>query len=153
MSVNILDQIETLSVHIYKYPSKICLNYFAKKLVLPKNFGKTFNICEKCKLQIFEITNICKPIFVTFGRLGTRYACRTIGCPPTTFTHKIPITKKDALANRSSGIISAFGVMGREIESRQYKELCLRMYVALKNHDILSNRRKLATVPTIVTWK
>jgi hypothetical protein len=61
--------------------------------------------------------------------------------------------QKDALANRSSGIISAFGVMGREIESRQYKELCLRMYVALKNHDILSNRRKLATVPTIVTWK
>jgi hypothetical protein len=24
-----------------------------------------------CKLQIFAITNICKPTFVTFGRIGT----------------------------------------------------------------------------------
>jgi hypothetical protein len=36
----------------------------SKKLVLPQNIDQ--------KLQIFVITSICKPIFVTVGGIGTR---------------------------------------------------------------------------------
>jgi hypothetical protein len=43
-----------------------------KKLDLPKNIGKKLQICKISKLQVFVITNICKPIFVTFGWIGTR---------------------------------------------------------------------------------
>jgi hypothetical protein len=54
----------------------------AKKLVLPKNIGKKLIKCTRWKLQMFVITNICKLIFVTLGRMGTwweadcRGACR-----------------------------------------------------------------------------
>jgi hypothetical protein len=42
----------------------------SKKLVLPENSGKKLQVCVHCKLQTFEITNICKPIFVTYSRIG-----------------------------------------------------------------------------------
>jgi hypothetical protein len=42
-------------------------------LVLPKNIGKILQICKISKLQILVITNICKPIFVTFCRIPGRH--------------------------------------------------------------------------------
>jgi hypothetical protein len=42
-----------------------------KKRVLPNYFDKKLQICKMCKLHIFVITNMRKPIFVTLGRIGT----------------------------------------------------------------------------------
>jgi hypothetical protein len=42
-----------------------------KKRVLPNYIDKKFHIFKMSKLHIFVITNICKQIFVTFGRIGT----------------------------------------------------------------------------------
>jgi hypothetical protein len=44
---------------------------FAKKLVLTENTDKKLLVCKRRKLHTFAITNICKPIFATFGRIGT----------------------------------------------------------------------------------
>jgi hypothetical protein len=46
-----------------------------KKLVLPNYIGKKLQICKMNKLHIFLITNICKPFFVNFGKIGTRGRC------------------------------------------------------------------------------
>jgi hypothetical protein len=43
-----------------------------KKLVLPNYADKKLQICKMIKLQVCVITNICNPIFVTYGRIGTR---------------------------------------------------------------------------------
>jgi hypothetical protein len=51
---------------------------FAKKLHLPKSIGKTLHINKMRELQIFVITNICKNIFVTFGRIGTWPPCMSV---------------------------------------------------------------------------
>jgi hypothetical protein len=45
-----------------------------KNLVLPENNDSLLKIFKMYKLHIFVITNMCKPIFVTFGRIGAR--CR-----------------------------------------------------------------------------
>jgi hypothetical protein len=43
-----------------------------EKLALPNVVDKKLQICKMCKLHIFVITNMCKQIFVTFGRIGPR---------------------------------------------------------------------------------
>jgi hypothetical protein len=47
-----------------------------QKLVRPENIDidKKFQEWKRYKLHIFVITNICKPIFITFGIVGTRPA-------------------------------------------------------------------------------
>jgi hypothetical protein len=56
-----------LQVSFKKFDSE-CL----QKRDVPKYIVKKLQLSEMSKLQIFVITNICKPKFVNFGRIGTR---------------------------------------------------------------------------------
>jgi hypothetical protein len=49
---------------------KLAQNY-CKKTCPTKLYWLKVKKCKMCKLQIFVITNMCNPIFVTFGRIGT----------------------------------------------------------------------------------
>jgi hypothetical protein len=63
--------------HLFYFTS-ILQNNWLKMIVknvyiLPENIGKKVTSTKHCKLHIFVIANICKPIFVTFGWIGASF--------------------------------------------------------------------------------